>query len=225
MAPAVLFALVGNSIEKTPVLVTMGVPDAGQRKESASSWREFFKDLKRGDLDSAQLTLRIMDCLPGLENVFAGEFSKARAQRCQIHVAGNVLVEAPRKFTQVVADGMRSILYASSKEIVRQFFAEFKAKGETQFPSAAKCLEKSLDACPTLCNFPEEEWISLRTTNIIDRLNKEFRRKTKPVKIVIGERSCHAFLAFISTKMECYWEANPIGKERKNLLLRRGLEQ
>jgi putative transposase len=225
---------VGDSIEKTPVLVAIGVTESGQRlvlglqagdKESASSWREFFKDLKNRGLDSTKVTMGIMDGLPGLEKVFAEEFPKAKVQRCQVHVARNVLAKVPQKFKEAVADGMRSIFYASSTEKAREFFAEFKSKWEGQVPSAVKCLEKSLEACLTFFNFPEEEWISLRTTNIIERLNKEFRRRTKPMEIVAGERSCYTLLAFIALKMELHWRSNPIGKVRKNLPLWKFLEQ
>ena len=225
---------IGDSIEKTPVLVAIGVTESGQRlvlglqagdKESASSWREFFKDLKRRGLGSAQVTMGIMDGLPGLEKVFGEEFPAAKVQRCQVHVARNVLAKVPQKFKQAVADGMRSIFYASSREKAREFFAEFKAKWEIQIPSAVKCLEKSIDACLTFFNCPEEEWISLRTTNIIERLNKEFKRRTKPMEIVAGERSCYTLLAFIALKMELHWRSNPIGKVRKNLPLWKILEQ
>ena len=54
-------------------------------------------------------------------------------------------------------------------------------------PSAVSCLERSINACLTFFSFPEEEWISLRTTNIIERLNKEFKRRTKPIEILAGE--------------------------------------
>jgi len=226
---------VGDSIERTPVLVAIGVTESGQRlvlglqagdKESASNWREFFKDLKRRGLDGARVTMGIMDGLPGLEKVFTEEFPKAKVQRCQVHVARNVLAKVPQKFKEAVADGMRSIYYASSREKAITLFAEFKAKWEKLVPSAVKCLENSLDACLTFFNFPEEEWISLRTTNIIERLNKEFRRRTKPMEIVAGERSCYTLLAFIALKMELHWRSTPrIGKVQKNLPLWKGLEQ
>jgi len=62
-----------------------------------------------------------------------------------------------------------------------------------------------------------EEWISLRTTNIIERLNKEFRRRTKVMEIVAGEIACYRILAYISLKMEMHWRSSPVGKVRKNL--------
>jgi len=225
---------VGDSIEKTPLLVAIGVSQSGQRlvvglqagdKESAPSLGEFFKDLKRRGLDSTKVTMGIMDGLPGLEKVFAEEFPGAKVQRCQVHVARNVPAKVPQKFKEAVADGMRSIFYASSKEKAREFFAEFKAKWEGQLPSAVKCLEKSLDACLTFFNFPEEEWISLRTTNIIERLNKEFKRRTKPMEIVAGESSCYTLPAFIALKMELHWRCKLIGKVRMNLTLWKLLER
>lgn len=217
---------VAGSIELVPVLVAIGVRKGGQRlvlglqagdKESAGSWREFFKDLKSRGLKGQDVTLGIMDGLPGLEKVFTEEFSNAKIQRCQVHVARNVLAKVPKKLKQAVADDMRSIFYASSKDKAKELFEAFKERWEKDLPSAVKTLERSIEQCLTFFNRPEEEWISLRTTNIIERLNKEFKRRTKSMEIVAGEAACYRLLAFISLRMELYWRANPIGKVRKNL--------
>lgn len=216
----------GRTIQKVSVLVAIGVTETGQRevigiqsgdKESAASWREFFKDLKRRGLNSQYVTLGIMDGLPGLEKVFREEFQKGKVQRCQVHVARNVLAKVPQKLKQQVADDIRSIFYASSKEKALAFSTGFRERWQKDLPSAVKCLQNSLDSCLTFFDFPEEEWISLRTTNIIERLNKEFKRRTKPMEIVAGENACYTLLAFISIKMELYWRANPVGKVRYNL--------
>ena len=217
---------IDGSIETVPVLVAIGVTEAGHKivlglqagdKESASNWREFFKDLKKRGLNGQTVTLGIMDGLPGLERVFKEEFSKGKVQRCQVHVVRNVLAKVPKKLKQAVADDIRSIFYASTKEKAMEFFSEFKQRWEKDLPSAVKCLENSIDACLTFFNCPEEEWISLRTTNIIERLNKEFKRRTKPMEIVAGENACYTLLAFICIKMELHWKSNPIGKVRNNL--------
>jgi len=217
---------IDGSIEKVPVLVAIGVTETGQKlvlglqagdKESAPIWREFFKDLKGRGLDGSNMVLGVMDGLPGLEKVFKEEFPKAKVQRCQVHVARNVLAKVPRKLKKAVADEMRSIFYASSKEKAMEFFDIFKERWQRDLPSAVKCLENSLEACLTFFVCPEEEWISLRTTNIIERLNKEFKRRTKPMEIVAGENACYSLLAFICLKMELHWKSNPIGKVRNNL--------
>lgn len=217
-----------GSIENTPVLVAIGVTETGARlvlglqsgdKESATNWREFFRDLKSRGLDGSAVRLGIMDGLAGLEKVFEEEFPTAKVQRCQVHVARNVLAKVPHKVKKEVADDLRSIFYASSKEKSKGFYRSFQEKWDKEIPSAVKSLTQALDACLTFFNFPEEEWISLRTTNIIERLNKEFKRRTKSMEIVAGENACYRLLAFISLKMELSWRSNPIGKVRPNLPL------
>jgi len=222
-----LFSMrISGSIEKVPVLVAIGVTEAGHRtvlglqsgdKESATSWREMFKDLKRRSLDPNSVQLGIMDGLPGLERVFMEEFTKAKVQRCQIHVARNVLAKVPRKLKKDVADQVRSIFYASSKSKAVEFFEAFRADREKDLPSAVKCLENSLNSCLTYLQFPREEWVCLRTTNVIERVNKEFKRRTKPMEILAGERSCYTLLAFVCLKMELNWRSKPIGKVAGNL--------
>lgn len=217
---------INGSIQTVPILVVIGVREDNTRlvlliqsgdKESATAWRESFKDLKGRGLDGSYVQLGIMDGLPGLEKVFAEEFPNAKVQRCQIHVTKNVLAKVPRKLKQSVADDLRSIFYASSRKKADEFALSFFNKWEKEIPSAAKSLSNSLNACLTYLSFPEEEWISLRTTNTIERLNKEFKRRTKPMEIVAGENACYLLLAFISLKMELNWRGTKIGKVRPNL--------
>ena len=215
-----------GSIELVPVLVAIGVTGQGHKlvlgmqsgdKESASSWREFFKDLKSRGLNSQTVILGIMDGLTGLEAVFKEEFSQAKVQRCTVHIDKNVLAKVPKKLKKDVAVDLRSIFYAPSREKALGQFDVFKEKWRKDLPSAVNCLERSIDSCLTFFDFPQDEWISLRTTNIIERLNKEFKRRTKPMEIVAGENACYRLLAFISLKMELHWRSNPVGKVHNNL--------
>ncbi len=217
---------IDGTIERVAVLVAIAVTESGHRmvlglqagdKESASNWREFFKDLKRRGLNGSSVTLGVMDGLPGLERIFKEEFPKAKVQRCQVHVCRNVLAKVPRKLKKVIGDEIRSIFYASSRQKAMGFFDQFKRRWEKELPSAVKCLENSLEACLTYLSFPEEEWICLRTSNVIERVNKEFKRRTKPMEILAGERSCYTLLAFVCLKMELQWRSKPIGKVAKNL--------
>jgi putative transposase len=218
----------GKSIEPVPVLAAIGVTEEGIKlvaglqsgdKESATNWREFFKDLKNRGLDGSLVKLGIMDGLSGLEKVFTEEFPNSKVQRCQVHVARNVLAKVPRKLKEAVADDMRSIFYASSKEKAETFYKGFIDKWDKEVPSAVKSLSQSIDSCLAFFSFPEEEWISLRTTNVIERLNKEFKRRTKSMEIVAGEDACYRLLAFISLKMELSWRTTKVGKVRPNLPL------
>jgi putative transposase len=126
---------------------------------------------------------------------------------------------------KTIADELRSIFYASSRSKALEFFRQFKSRWEKEIPSAVKCLENALDACLTYLHFPEKEWISLRTTNVIERVNKEFKRRTKPVEILAGERSCYLLLAFVYLKMVMNWRSKPIGKVPQNLPFLRRLAE
>ena len=235
------FSMRIKKIQTVPVLVAIGVDINGCRqvlgfqsgdKESASSWRQFFKDLKSRGLNGSSVKLGIMDGLAGLEKVFKEEFYNSEVQRCQVHVAntkadvykangfmsaGVVLSKVQVKHKKEVADDLRSIFYASSKDKAVGFFKEFKNKYDKDFPSAVKSLTNSIDSSLTFFKFPQEDWISLRTTNIIERLNKEFKRRTKSMEILAGENSSYNLLAFISIKMEAAWAHNIVGKVKPNL--------
>ncbi len=215
-----------GKVETIPVLVIIAVTEQGIRmviglqmgdKESASCWRQLFADLKGRGLNASKVVLGVMDGLTGLETVFKEEFPGAEVQRCQVHVARNVLAKVPRKLQTEIAQEVRSIFYAPSKEQALVAFETLKKERERDIPSAIACLQRSLDSCLTFFRFPKQEWISLRTTNIIERLNKEFKRRTKPMEIVAGEAACYRLLAFISLKMELHWRSNPVGKVRENL--------
>ena len=210
-----------DSIEKVPMLVVIGVLRESNRKvfltiqqgtkDSASVWREVFKDLKSRGLNPERVQLGIMDGLSGLETVFSEEFPKAKIQRCQVHVSRNVLAKVPRKRKQEVADRVRDIFYAPDRPTAKANFEAFKEEYSGDLPSAVRCLETSLERCLTFYSFPEEEWISLRTTNAIERVNKEFKRRTKPMEILAGERSAYTVLCFVALKLEQSWKSVPLG--------------
>ncbi len=215
-----------ESVELVPVLVAIGVTRDGHKKvlgmqagdkESASNWREFFKDLKRRGLDGSDVVLGIMDGLTALEKVFKEEFPHSKTQRCIVHVKRNILAKVARKDKKEVSDDLNSIFYASSKEKALGFYQLVQEKWEKTYPSAVTWLKRSIDSCLTFYDFPEAEWISLRTTNVIERLNKEFKRRTKPMEIVAGENACYKLLAFIALKMELAWQSTPVGKVNANL--------
>ena len=214
-----------DGIERIPMLVAIGVlRETNQKvflclqqgsKDSASVWREMFKDMKARGLNPERLELGIMDGLSGLERVFEEEFPKAKIQRCQVHVSRNVLSKVPQKRKQEVADRLRDIFYASDRVRARELYNQFHNDYAKEFSSAVTSLKNSIDKCLTFYSFPEEEWISLRTTNAIERVNKEFKRRTKPMEVLAGERSAYTILSFIALKMEQSWKSAPLGA--KNL--------
>ena len=214
---------VKNHVEKVPMLIVIGVTHSNERifltiqqgdKDSATTWREIFKDMKqvRG-LNKNEVQLGIMDGLPGLEKVFKEEFQSAKVQRCTVHVARNVLSKVPKSLKEKVSDKLRDIFYAVDKKSAIKNYEIFAAENQKTIPSAVDCLRRSIRSCLTFFAFPKDEWISLRTTNAIERVNKEFKRRTKPMEILAGEKSAYLLLSFIAYKMELNWKKAPFGKK------------
>ena len=208
-------------IKRIPMLVVIGVTSTKQRvflniqqgdKDSATTWREIFKDLKQRGLAASDVKLGIMDGLQGLEKVFCEEFQKAKVQRCIVHVMRNLTTKAPKVLHQEVADSLRDIFYATDRKTATERYEEFVKKYDGIIPSGVASLKRSIESCLTFYDFPEEEWVSLRTTNIIERVNKEFKRRTRPMEILASERSAYVILGFVAYKMEANWRSAPFGK-------------
>lgn len=212
---------VNRKVEKIPVLVVIGVTNENKKmflglqvgdKDSAPTWREVFKDIKARGLDPNYVQLGVMDGLPGLMTVFREEFGNAKVQRCQVHVSRNVICKVPHSAKGEVVDGLRSIFYATSKKVATERYNNFVSKYNNLYPSAVKCLSNVIDECLTFYSFPQEEWNSLRTTNAIERVNKEFKRRTKPMEVMAGEASTYRILGFVCLKMESTWKTYPYRK-------------
>ena len=208
----------GREIEKQCVLVVVGVTEERQRrvlalqagdKESSRAWAGVFRDLVRRGLDPSTVQLGVMDGLPGLEKAFLSAFRKAKVQRCQVHKARNVIVKVRRKDRKIVADDMRRVFYAGDRLAAKRGLERFHGKWGAIYRDAVRCLENDFDALIAYLEFPEEEWMHMRTTNIIERLHKEFKRRTKPMEIVAGEASTYRILAFVAMKMEISWRNAP----------------
>ena len=215
----------GSEIVTVPMLVVIGVKEDNRKvflciqqgdKECSTTWRQVFKDLKQRGLSKDLIQLGIMDGLPGLMNVFRSEFPKAKVQRCQVHVARNVLCKVTKNKKLEVSDRLRNVFYASTKAKAMEAYREFVTQYREEFSSATACLTNVIDECLTFMSFPEEQWHSLRTTNTIERVNKEFKRRTKPMEILAGEKSSYRLLCFVALKMEQGWKSMPI-HQKSNL--------
>ena len=216
-----------ESIEKVPMLIVVGVTESNQRlflsiqqgdKDSATTWREIFRDLKKRGLNHTVVQLGIMDGLSGLEKVFKEEFQEAKVQRCQVHVSRNVLCKVPKSIKQTVSDRLRDIFYAPDKNKARKRYRDFLEDFADSIPTAVNSLRYSIESCLTFYDFPQEEWNSLRTTNLIERVNKEFKRRTKPMEILAGEKSAYRLLSFIAIKLELHWRSARFGKKKINAI-------
>ena len=100
-------------------------------------------------------------------------------------------------------------MYASSEASARQAFRALKLAMGTDAERAVRVLEKDLDSLLTHYKFDQKLWRTLRTTNPIERVNKELKRRTKSME-TLGERTLEVLLAFTAMRLEYHWQRVPV---------------
>ena len=149
-------------------------------KEDKASWVSFFQWLKGRGLDGVKLIVGDK-CLGMLETV--GEvFPEAKYQRCAVHFYRNVFSVVPKSKVKTVAKMLKAIHARESKRSAREkakaVVAELRAM---KLKEAAKKVEDSIEETLSYYDFPSEHWVKIRTNNVIERLNREIRCRTRVV--------------------------------------------
>ena len=179
----------GGEYENVAVLVAIAVNEDGYRevlgaaegmKEDKASWVSFFQWLRGRGLEGVKLIVGDK-CLGMLEAV--GEvFPEVKYQRCVVHFYRNIFSVVPKFNVKNVVKMLKAIHAQESKKASREKAAavvsELKAM---KLPEAAKKVEAGIEETLTYCDFPSEHWVKIRTNNVIERMNREIRRRTRVV--------------------------------------------
>jgi putative transposase len=207
-----------GSVEKEPSLVVVGIDESNKRsilaiepgnRDDVSSWRMVFRELKSRGLDISAVKLGVMDGLPGLETLFIDEFPHAQTQRCWFHALQNVLAKTPKRLFSPMHALCLKIMYAPSKEVAQKSFKEIKDAMNVDASRAISCLEKDLESLLRFFDFDKKLWHTLRTTNGVERINKEFKRRTKSMES-LGEMTLQKVLAFTALRIELAWQRRAV---------------
>ena len=179
----------GGEYENVSILIAMAVNEEGYRevigaaegmKEDKASWRWFLQSLKERGLSGVQLF--IGDKCLGLLEAINEVYPDAKYQRCIVHFYRNVLTVVPRSKVKKVAAMLKAIHGQEDKEAARQKAQNVVEKlREMKLKEAADKIEKSIEETLTYMEFPSAHWQKLRSTNVIERLNREIKRRTKVV--------------------------------------------
>lgn len=203
-----------GSTEKEPTLVVLGIDEMNRMsilamqpgfKDKAECWSEVFKDLIKRGLDAHAVKIGIMDGLPGLETAFIESFPQAVTGRCWVHSLRNALAKTPERLRDAFKSLAHRVMYASSEEVARQAFETLRETMGSDADRAVRTLEKDLDSLLTHYQFDKRFWRVLRTTNPIERINKELKRRTKSME-TIGEKTLTVLLAFVAMRLEYHWQ-------------------
>jgi transposase-like protein len=173
-------------VVRVPVHAVIGVREDGSKEllvlglsasESTSSWSAIVQGLAGRGLRAPRLV--VLDGNAGLRRAVHEAWPEAKVQRCTKHKLTNLLAKAPKHSHPELKRDYHAIVYADTLPAARAAYQAFVRKWSKLSAEVMKSLEEAGDELLTFMQFPESQWRGLRTTNTIERLNEEFRRRTK----------------------------------------------
>jgi putative transposase len=183
-------------VEKLPVAVAMGVREDGQKvlaglwiyaSEGRNAWGLALEDLTARGLQTPALV--VIDGSKGLRAAVAEQWPEVRVQRCTVHKLRNLEAHAPLRLHDELRQDYRGIVYADEERTGRRAWACFTAKWKKLCPAVVTSLEEAGEELLTFYRFPESQWKALRTTNIVERVIEEFRRRVKTQAVLPNAES------------------------------------
>jgi transposase-like protein len=188
------------------LLVALGVRADGQKVllavrnmggESEAAWRALLDDLVKRGLATPELV--IVDGAPGLEKALAALWSNAPVQRCTVHKHRNLLAHAPERLHEEISNDYKDMIYAKSKQEIEAKRKAFIRKWRLKHCAVALSLEEAGDRLFTFTRFPPSQWRSIRTSNAIERLHEEFKRRIKTQTVLpCAETAAMLFWALLA---------------------------
>jgi transposase-like protein len=179
----------GGEVRSLAVLVAIAVRADGHReilgvvegaKEDAASWRSFLRHLKQRGLQGVRLV--ISDKCLGLVEAVGEVFPEAAWQRCMVHWYRNVFTAVPKGRVKEVAAMLKAIHAQEDRAAAAKKGAEVVAKLEgLRLSKAAGIVASGVAETLTYMTFPREHWTRIRTNNVLERLMREIRRRTRVV--------------------------------------------
>ena len=189
------------------LLVAIGVRQDGQKVllavrnmggESEAAWRALLDELVRRGLQRPDLV--IVDGAPGLEKALAALWSDILVQRCTVHKHRNLLAHAPERLHEELSGDYKDMIYADTPGEIETRRKTFIRKWRLKCRSVADSLEEAGDRLFTFTRFASSQWRSIRTTNAIERLHEEFKRRIKTQTVLpSAETAAMLFWALLAS--------------------------
>jgi transposase-like protein len=168
------------------LLVVIGVRADGQKVllavksmggESTEAWRAVLDDLIRRGLRRPEFL--VVDGAPGLENAIAAVWDGVPVQRCTVHKHRNLLAHAPERLHEEITADYNDMIYAATREEIEARRKAFIRKWRLKHRAVVDSLQEAGDRLFSFTRLPPSQWRSVRTTNAIERLHEEFKRRIK----------------------------------------------
>lgn len=204
-----------SAVTNHAAVVAIGVNELGHREilglmimptEDIESWKEFLRSLVERGLTGVKLI--ISDKHLGIRGAIKQIFNDGVMwQRCKVHTMRNILCRVKQAGKKEVANALKAIFTQASgkkaKEEARRVIVEYKHR----FPEAMMTLENAVDEMLTFYSFPQEHWKKISSTNPLERLNREARRRTRVVGVFPSTNSCLRLLGMVLLEQHDEWLA------------------
>lgn len=198
-------------VESMASVIATGVNPHGRREilgvdlmptESEEGWTQFFKGLKERGLQGVQLA--ISDAHGGLKNAIRKVF-KAEWQRCKVHFYRNVLVHVPKRSQAEVSEAMKAVFVQRDEKSAKAKTAELIKQFQNRFAKAMEIFEAGVDDVLSYLHYPAAHRVRISSTNPIERLNLEIRRRTRVVGIFPNRAACLRLIGMILVEIHEDW--------------------
>ncbi len=201
-----------RSVENVSALVAYAVGAKGYRnllgitlgaQESEQSWLELLRQLVDRDLHGVQLV--IADGHTGLQAAVRKVLPESKLQRCTFHLTQNVTAKVPQRHRQRIGREAVQVLHARSLVAAKTALKSFTDRFRKQFPEAVACLEDGFAAATRYYAFPKEHWRRIRTTNGLERLHGEIKRRTRSVGAFPDRSSALRLITAVALQTTSRW--------------------
>jgi len=205
-------ARVDHRIVSEGVLIVYGVNEDGYREilgvevadtESEATYHELFRSLKGRGLRGVRLVTS--DDHPGLEAAIARHFQGASWQRCQFHYSKNLLKLVGSKRRAELAEGLRDVFACPTRQTALEVAGELADRWRGSHPKVAEHVEEHVEECLACLSFPASHRKRIRTTNGLERLNQEIKRRTRVVRIFPNREACLRLVTALVVEQSEEW--------------------
>jgi len=203
---------VNHRVVSVALVIAIGIREDGRRvilgfavgaAESEAFWSEFLRSLVARGLSGVQLV--VSDAHQGLRRALSKVFPGATWQRCQVHFMRNVLAHVPQRDKKQVAAWVRTIFAQPDLEAARGQLKKVRDELAGRWPKVAALLEEAAEDILAFMHFPKEHWKRLASNNLLERLNREIRRRTDVVQVFPDEAALIRLVGALLIEVDTEW--------------------
>jgi len=204
-----------HHIVSLALVIAIGVDDEGERhllgfdlggSEEEAFWLGFLRSLVKRGVKREKLV--ISDAHEGLKSALSKVFSGVGWQRCRVHFMRNLLARIPHRDKAAVAEAVRLVFDQPSRQSAEFQLHQLVEKLDKTYPDAAALLADAEQDILAYKSFPKEHWRRIHSTNLLERVNKEVKRRTKVVGVFPDRPSVIRLVGSILNEIDDDWRAS-----------------